>query len=201
MQPPGRPIVSGNGCLTETISQLIDYLRPHVEGLTSYLQDTSDLLWALEGIHIPKGAWLVALDVEALYISIPHDKGVAVVESLISEGDPIISTYNKLILDLLEFVLTNKVFLFGRSHYLQVRGVAMRTRCAPSYTNLYLGGWERDLFCSEEMQSSLCKIYLWHQYIKNIFFIWTGTKDELLLLFEKLKVNQYNLKFTLECQQ
>lgn len=51
-QPPGRPIVSGNGCLTESASRLVDdYLRPHA--LPPHVQDTIDLLKSLDGIFIP----------------------------------------------------------------------------------------------------------------------------------------------------
>lgn len=154
IKPPGRPIVSGNGCLTETASQLIDdFLRPHVEGMVSYLQDTSDLLHILDGIFIPQGSWLVALDIEALYNSIPHQLGVDVVEGLISENPEAPKQYNKLILDLLLFILSNNIFLFGGSHYLQVQGLAMGTKCAPTYANLYLGGWERELFFRGDMQT------------------------------------------------
>lgn len=75
--PPGQPIVSGNGCLTEPASQLVDdYLPPHVKSLSSYTQYTADLLRVLGGIYIPERAWLVAIDVEALYNSTPHSLGV-----------------------------------------------------------------------------------------------------------------------------
>lgn len=79
--PPGHPIVSGNGCLTEPASKLIDdYLRPDVKSLSSYIQDTADLLRSMDGICVPDCSWLVAIDVEALYNSIPHKLGVRVVE-------------------------------------------------------------------------------------------------------------------------
>lgn len=75
--PPGRPIVSGNRCLTEPESKVVDdYLQPHVKSLVSYIQDTADLLRSLDGICVLEGVWLVAIDVEALYNSIPHEMGV-----------------------------------------------------------------------------------------------------------------------------
>ena len=40
--PPGRPIVSGNGCPTERISQFVDFfLQPGVKGIRSYIKDTT----------------------------------------------------------------------------------------------------------------------------------------------------------------
>lgn len=83
--PPGRPIVSGNGCLTEPASKLVDdYLGPHVSLLSSYIQDAADLLRSLDGVRVPQQSWLVAIDVEALYNFISHDWGVRVVEGFIS---------------------------------------------------------------------------------------------------------------------
>lgn len=167
----------------------------------SYLQDTNDLLRALDGISLPGGAWLVALDVEALYNSIPHQQGVEIVKDFLSQNHEISSQYNGFILNLLMFILSNNIFLFGGSHYLQIQGVAMGTKCAPSYANLYLGGWERELFSRDDMQQYMELIPLWRRFIDNIFFIWVGPKDLLLSFLESLKTNRYNLKFTVEFSQ
>lgn len=46
---PGRPIISGNGCISEGINQIIDqHLKPHVMDLPSYTKDTIHLLQILE---------------------------------------------------------------------------------------------------------------------------------------------------------
>lgn len=85
-QPPRRPIVLGNDCLTKSVSQLVDdYLHLHVLSLPSYKQDTINLLKILDSVYIPTNSWLVAIDVEALLNSIPHDSGVGVVEGFISQ--------------------------------------------------------------------------------------------------------------------
>lgn len=74
--PPGRLIISGCGCLTEKASSLIDtYLSPHVKSLFLFVQDTIDLIKLIDGITVPKYAWLVTIDVESLYNAISHDMG------------------------------------------------------------------------------------------------------------------------------
>lgn len=119
----------------------------------SYIQNTSDLLRELDGLSVPEGAWLVALEVEAFYNSIPHTLGVEVVEGFIFE------------------ILTNNIFLFVCSHYLQILGVAMgTTSCAPSYANMYLRGGSVTSFFREDMQKFVEQIPIWRQYIDNIFF-------------------------------
>ena len=43
--PPGRPIISGRGSITENISRFVDFhAKPMVEQLPSYIQDTPDFL-------------------------------------------------------------------------------------------------------------------------------------------------------------
>lgn len=51
---------------------MLPYVSPHVNSLVSYIQDTADFLRSLDGICVPEGVWLVAIDVEALYNSITH---------------------------------------------------------------------------------------------------------------------------------
>lgn len=81
--PPGLPIVSGCGSLTENVSRNIDeYLYPHVRSLFSHVKDTIELPKITDGLTIPKNAWLVAIDIEALYNSIPHLQGLQVVRSI-----------------------------------------------------------------------------------------------------------------------
>ena len=57
--PPGRPIVLGNGCPTERISQSVDFfLQPAVKLLPSYVQDTTHFLTKLDNLgNIPPGSW------------------------------------------------------------------------------------------------------------------------------------------------
>lgn len=40
------------------------YLRPHVEGLTSYIKDSIHFLKAIDQLQIPEKAWLITIDVE-----------------------------------------------------------------------------------------------------------------------------------------
>lgn len=131
-QPPGRPIVSGIGSLTDNASKFVDsFLLPHVSGLPSYIRDTSDLLRHIKGIQIPRDSLLVAIDVESLYSSIPHKKGVATPRSFLMEQEDTSWPLNEIILQLLTFILTRNIFIFEDQHYLQTQGMAMGTSCAP----------------------------------------------------------------------
>ncbi|CAJ0924165.1 unnamed protein product [Ranitomeya imitator] len=75
--PTGRPIVSGNGGLTENVGKMLDfYLKPIVETLPSYLRDTGDILSKISNINMEPDMLLVTLDVESLYTSIRHADGM-----------------------------------------------------------------------------------------------------------------------------
>ena len=76
--PPGRPIVTGNRCPTERISQFVDFfLQPGVKSIRSYIKDTTRFLSVLNSIHnLPEGAILATLNVSSLYTNIPNTEGI-----------------------------------------------------------------------------------------------------------------------------
>lgn len=74
----------------------------------------------------------------------------------------------------------------------------MGTSCAPSYANLYLGGWERNLFSNEGTAMYLHHILLWRRYIDDVLLIWTGSVELLNSFMELLSHNKFNLKFTIQ---
>lgn len=61
----------------------------------SNAQDTIDPLKILDCIHIPANSLLVVIDVKALYNSIPHQRGIGVVEGFISQRDTSAEPYNQ----------------------------------------------------------------------------------------------------------
>lgn len=197
--PPGRPIVSGVGSKTERASKFVnEYLHPHVITLPSYIKDTSGLLCKLDGLTVPPGCFLVAIDIEALYSSIPHNHGIEVISRFLGERGPKSQSLNNFVLQLLSYILGKNVFSFDKSHFLQVQGVAMGMCCAPSYANLYLGGWERDRFSSEESVDLLANVLCWFHYIDDILMLWAGTAEMLDQFMNMLSTNGYNLKFTMQ---
>lgn len=85
----GIPIVSGSGNLTEGASRFIDrVLKPHVESLFSYVKDTMSFLRFMDGLTAPVDSFLVTIDVECLYNSIPHDSGLRVISTFLDQMHP-----------------------------------------------------------------------------------------------------------------
>ena len=74
--PPGRPIISGNGSITENLSKYVDFhTKPLVEKIESHLQDTPHFLRILDIMNrnnqISDSDILVTIDVTLSLHCIP----------------------------------------------------------------------------------------------------------------------------------
>lgn len=200
--PPGRLILLGRGSITENLSKFVDlHLRPHVTNLPLYIRDTIYVLKNLEGIHLSSETLLVAIDVEALYSSFPHHLGIAAVKHVLSQSHKDHWKIHSFVTRALGFILSHNVFTFGSFHFLQVQGVAMGTCCSPSYTNLYLGEWERCFLADEGLSSLTNHITTWFRYIDDIFLIWEGSLQALNDCMLAINKNNFNLSFTMSHSQ
>ena len=194
--PPDRPIVSGNGCPTEKISEFVDFfLNPLVKQFPSYVKDTTHFLQKLKKVKkLPKGAFLFSLDVEALYTNIPHHLGLRFIKEALAKLRPGIQVpSNESILTLLEAILTKNNFTFNGEHFLQVAGTAMGTRTAPSYANLVLAIFEL-LYVYTYRFQPLC----WDRFIDDIFGVWTHGIEEFHKFTTFLNTRIPQIKFTVD---
>lgn len=197
--PPGRPIVSGIGSLTEPSSIYIDeILKPFVTSLPSFVQDTMDALRQLDGIVLGEEHWLACLDIESLYTSILHDVGLHAVKDTLKQRGQQFQVHNVFVIELLEYILKHNYSTFNNKYYHQLRGTAMGSTCAPSYANLYLGWWERNFVFSENLMEYTQYIILWLCYIDDVVIIWSGTQKSFSDFVALLNTNTINLKVTSE---
>jgi len=172
--PEGRPIVSDTGSETERICELIDfYLKPLATGHPSYLKDTYDFVNKIKDTSIPTNALLVTADVSALYTNMLIDRSIEVVKDAFTRH-PDASRPDKHILELLTIALTQNDFMFDNQLYVQKCGTAMGKRFAPNLANLYLLPFDHAA-CND----FTIKPLLYFRYIDDIFFIWTGSRQQL----------------------
>ena len=196
--PPGRPIISGCGSITENISLFIDHHSKHLVLKTpSYLQDTPDLLRQIEKLNetpLPPHAFAVSIDVVGLYQNIPHDEGIKYFgESLNTREDQTIPT--DFLTSLLQLVLTLNIFEFNSELFQQMIGTAMGTRAAPTYANIFMS--KIDLLvkkCGIINMNNL--IYFYKRFIDDILVIWTGTFEQFLLFMDTINQLHPTIKFT-----
>ena len=99
-------------------------------------------------------------------------------------GTRISSTFFLLFLTLTNFVLNSQ-------NYLQIKGCAMGTKCAPSYANIFMGMFEeRYIYFLIEKISNF---YL--RFIYDIFLIWGGTTDQLMKFKQQINEVHLSIKF------
>jgi hypothetical protein len=89
---------------------------------------------------------------------------------------------------LLEIILFNNVFSFNSSFFVQIKGIAMGCKCAPSLANLYLS-------ILEDKFLFIYKPFYYKRYIDDLFIIVIKNFD-ISLLFSYFQ----NLKLTLSCK-
>ena len=71
--------------------------------------------------------------------------------------------------------------------------MAIGTKFAPNYANLFMAGIEDKIF-----QQSLTKPYLWLRYLDDIFFIWTEGVEKLHEFYAFLNSFHPTIKFTMD---
>ena len=198
--PPGRPIISGCNSLTQQISRFLDFhLKPLVQNLPSYLQDTPDFLRQVEELNRSKELHdkmiLVTIDVTALYTNIRSEEGVGAVERALNlREDQAIPT--EFLTDLLNHVLSSNIFEFDKKLYKQMIGTAMGTSCAPSYANIFMGEIDEKILALSKTISNKGPIIFYKRYIDDIFLIWDDAVDSLTIFLDKLNYLHPTLRFS-----
>ena len=189
---PGRPVVSSINCHTTSLLKFIDnYIQPLARKLKSYIKDTTDFINKLNSVQsVKEDTLFVTFDVKSLYTNIPNHEGIqAVKEALNREQDRPIAT--KVVIKFLYFILTLNNFVFNGTHYIQKKGCAMGTICAPSYANIYMGKFEsKYIYPNINLKTSF-----YCRYIDDIFFLWNDTEENLIHFASKLNKEHPSIKF------
>ena len=198
--PPGRPIISGNGSVTENISKFVDFhVKDLVKSLPTYIQDTPDFLRNLEDLNqsspVPDNAILVTIDVCALYTNIQKNDGLlAMQKALELRSDKTIPT--DYLIDLLDIILSYNIFEFNNELYCQEVGCAMGSAVAPSYANIMMGMIDDQFKQLAVSSSGSHPIKLLKRFIDDYFMIWTGSVESLTTFLSQINSLHPTLKFT-----
>ncbi|KAM9325013.1 DNA replication ATP-dependent helicase/nuclease DNA2 [Gastrophryne carolinensis] len=193
-KPPGRPIVSGVDSLTCRLGEYVDdnFLQPLVVRLPAYLRDSGQVLTICQEIEISDGCLLATADVASLYTVIPHELGMLAVRYFLEQQLGLPSQQIEFIMACLKFSLEHNYFWFGGKFFLQIKGVAMGAKFAPSMANLFVGLWEANFIFGKIWPS----LKLWRRYIDDVIVIWDGPRVSLEEFFNSVNSNDYNLEFT-----
>ena len=147
------------------------------------MKDTADFIEKIEAIyHVSDSSYLVSLDARSLYTNITHKEGIEAVKQKLKKSKSSISI--KVILTFLKLILTLNNFVFNGINYIQKKGCAMGTKCAPSYGNIFMDWFEEKFIFP--LLTNLSDFYL--RVIDDIFLIWNGTKTEFDNFLKKEKL-------------
>ena len=194
---PGRPVINSIECHTSEISRFVDHhLQPVVKQIPSYIKDTNHFINKVNNFSVPVNSILVTMDVRSLYTSIPNNEGIAATkkkfDSYIHKTIPtkIITTFLALILTLNNFVL---------KFYLQIKGCAMGTICAPAYANIFMAEFEQKYIYQLIKDKSIPFL----RYIDDFFMVWIKSEKQLKDLMSELNQKHTSIKlgYKFDCKQ
>ena len=164
---------------TEKLSQLIDIVLA-----------TSDFLTKIKGIKLEEDEWMFSLDVTSLYINIPHDEGIRVVETVLSDYDGLPTKDS--VIKMLNLVLKCNCFRFNNDYFLQTNGTAIRTRFAPTYAIIFMNDFQERVVYKYHHPPKI-----WFQFIDDIWGIFKGSLGQLMAFLEHLNSAHDTIKFTM----
>ena len=163
---PGRPIASAPSTITYYTSLYINnILKPLLPLLPTICQSSSSALQMITTRSFPSTSMIFTADVKSLYPSIPTIIGLDCVKTILELSNMFSSSKIQLLINLMNWVLTNNFILFDNTIYLQTEGTAMGTPMAPTYAIIFMYAIER-----HHIRKSL--FYL--RYIDDIFAIFNS---------------------------
>ena len=93
----------------------------------------------------------------------------------------------------LEYCLKNNKLSFMDRHFLQLGGIALRTKDARPYANLFMGGHEETI-----RKAFIWEIPFWKRFIDDIFLIFLGTTKQIQSMKDFMNNLHPTIKFTFE---
>ena len=129
-----------------------------------------------------------------MYTNIPWQEGTdafkEAMEQRVCKAVPTV-----FLITLIHLVLSCNLFTFDGTLFLQLFGVAMGTRVAPTFACLFMGWLEKKML--QDWRGRPPR--LWRRYIDDIIFLWSGSKSELLEFVKFL--NEYHPTIKFKCKE
>jgi hypothetical protein len=166
-----RPVVSTHSSLLAVFSVWLDFkMKDLLHLIQSFLKDSYSLIKELKDLKLPDSAQLFTADAKSMYTNIDSTSGISALRELLTTNAALIPTDfpKDLFLQVLEIVMSNNVFSFADSYWLQLSGTAMGTPAACSYATLSYGHYENTTLIPKFKANLL----YYRRYIDDVFGIW-----------------------------
>jgi len=195
-----RPVVSSVNSLLSVFSNWLDFkMKQLLPSMKSYVKKSFEVIQDLKRITLPDNALIFSADATSMYTNIDTEIGIQAVRDFLncnSERIPQDFPTN-MFLQVFELVMTNNIFSFGDTTWLQRTGTAMGTPAACAYATITYGQHENTKILTEFSSNLLyCK-----RYIDDIFAIWILSKTGNNIIWNNFKeiINNWGtLKWIIE---
>ena len=180
-----RPIINSINHPTSNLSYFIDlFLQPYVQNSESYIKDSQNLIQHCNNLEIGKISHKYSCDFESLYTNIITSDAIDTITEyfsrLINNFDFDIVGFNSI----LKIVLLNNIFSFNNNFYLQKNGLAMGSKCGPTFANIYV-------YILEKKWLFIHKPLIYKRFIDDIFMTSNNEIDQnnFKSIFKNLNLN------------
>ena len=161
------------GNLLHPLGQLItEWLQRLAKLLKSYLQDSFTLKKELDPQEIPSNARLFICDATSMYTNIKTGAVLHRIGQFALENREHLTVPPAVLMDALRLLMTNNVFQFGDTFWLQKVGTAMRAPPAPPWSTIFFGIHEDTVFTIFG-----ARLQLYRCYINDVLGIWLVDPD------------------------
>jgi hypothetical protein len=174
-----RAIISYAGNYCSGIAKWVDIqLQKVVKHMPYVAKSSATVIADISKQEWPPGSRLFTMDAVSMYTNIHLGHALPVILNFLKNTDKgrAIVKLEKLniaaVAAALEFVMTNNVFTFGDTHWLQIAGTAMGTPPAPDYATLYYAIHEYSVI------DKYPEIKFYCRYIDDGFGIWHNIERE-----------------------
>lgn len=201
--PISRPIISQCNCVSERVSQFIDYfLLPLVKRQNSYIRDSGDFINKIEALKPDGNCLLVSFDCTSMYTNMEFDELIQSVQRAynnVSQNDYSINIPScETIVSLVSFVLKNNYFEFNDRYFVQTIGASMGSKCSPELCDIRAFEVINEIINSYAQSH---KIRFYGRYRDDGFMIFHSSVQEVVDFFELANAHHPLLKFTYDISE
>jgi len=162
---------------------LLPYVQSYIKNSMSVIQDRKQL-------QIPDNALLFSPDAVSMYTNIDTQQAILSMRSFIHDNTKNIPNdfHTTLFLQLLEIIMTNNVFSFDDTFWLQLSGTAMGTPAACSYATITYRQHENSQILPKFGQ----RLLYYKSYTDDIFGVWIPSETDDNTVWEQFKTELNN---------
>jgi len=187
--------VPGGNFLLDQIVVLIAEIRGSAVATFCKLpKDTSHVLQDIKKVeNLPSHSRLFTCNAESMYTNINNIHGIEIIRKWLEDYSQEVPQDfpTEFLLKVLQIVMSNNIFQFDDTYWLQKCGTAMGMSCACSYATLYWAYIERKFIIPRWSHS----LPFLRRYIDDKLGIWTGSEETFTAFLQDL--NSYSqLKWT-----